>query len=447
MRHFVLVGSGIAALSAAEAIRGVDAAARITLVSDEPGPFYSRPGLAYLLAGALPERQLSIRSRADVSALRIERIDARVHQVFPALHEVRFTDGRVLGYDRLLIATGASSIAPGFPGADLDGVVGLDGVDDARALVTRAKKARTAVVVGGGSTAIELAEGLQARGVETHYFLRGDRYWARVLDPEESALVEAGVSRTRVTMHRRTEIVRALGRNGRVVAVETNRGDALKCQLIAVAIGVRPRVTLAREAGLEVDRGIVVNERMETSAVDVYAAGDVAQVFDPVLGRAVLDTLWSAAMEQGRAAGLNMAGMPTVFHRHVALNVTRLADIITTVIGDVGGIDDPDLITITRGQSEAWSGAGTGISVVRHDASDRIRIHLNGRTILGAVIMGDQALSLPLTRIIAERVDITPIRDALVERPEALASTLLDFWHSLHPWEHAPYDHHARLAH
>jgi NADPH-dependent 2,4-dienoyl-CoA reductase/sulfur reductase-like enzyme len=205
-------------------------------------------------------------------------------------------------------------------------------------------------------------------------------------------------------------------------------------------------VTLAREAGLEVDRGVVVNERMETSAVDVFAAGDVAQVFDPVLGRAVLDTLWSAAMEQGRAAGLNMAGMPTVFHRHVAINVTQLADIVITVIGDVGGIDDPDLVTITRGQSEAWAGAGTGISVVRHDTSDRIRIHLDGRTILGAVILGDQALSLPLTRLIAERADITPIRDALIEHPEALASTLLDFWHSLHPWEHAPYDHHARVA-
>ncbi len=446
MRHHVLVGSGIAALSAAEAIRGVDARARITLVSDEPGPFYSRPGLAYLLTGAVPERQLSIRSKAEVSALHIERINARVQQVLPARHELRFTNGRMLGYDRLLIATGASSIAPAFPGADLDGVVALDGVDDARDFVGRAKKAQTAVVVGGGSTAIELAEGLQARGVETHYFLRGDRYWARVLDEEESALVEAGVSRTRVTVHRRTEIVRALGRNGRVVAVETNRGDTLKCQLIAVAIGVRPRVALAREAGLEVDRGVVVNERMETSADDVYAAGDVAQVFDPVLGRAVLDTLWSAAMEQGRAAGLNMAGIPTVFHRHVAINVTQLADIVITVIGDVGGIDDPDLVTITRGQSEAWAGAGTGISVVRHDTSDRIRIHLDGRTILGAVILGDQALSLPLTRLIAERADITSLRDALIEHPEALASTLLDFWHSLHPWEHAPYDHHARVA-
>ena len=447
MTHHVLVGSGIAALSAAEAIRGVDAAARITLVSDETGPFYSRPGLAYLLTGALPERQLFIRSKAEVSALNIKRISARVEQVSPNRHELRLSDGAILGYDRLLIATGAASIPPAFPGADLDGVVLLDGVDHARDFVDRAKKAQAAVVIGGGSTAVELAEGLQARGVQAHYFLRGDRYWARVLDADESALVEAGLTRTGVAVHRRTEVVRALGRNGRVVAVETSHGDTLKCQLVAVAIGVLPRVTLAREAGLEVDRGIVVSERMESSAADVFAAGDVAQAFDPALGRAVLDTLWSAAAEQGRVAGLNMAGSPTVFHRHVALNVTQLGDLVATVIGEVGGSEDPDLVTITRGQSEAWSGATKGTNLVRHDATDRIRIHVNDRTILGAVIMGDQALSLPLTRLIANRVDITPIRDTLIERPELLASTLLDFWHSLTPWDHAPpYDHHARLA-
>lgn len=447
MTHHVLVGSGIAALSAAEAIRSVDATARISIVSEEEGPFYSRPGLAYLLTAALPERQLAIRSKSEVAALRIERVAGRAVRLHPATHELFLADGRVLQYDRLLVATGAASVAPDFPGADLDGIITVDGIDDARGLVARAKKAGRAIVVGGGSTAVELAEGLQARGVETHYFLRGDRYWARVLDEAESALVESGLTRTGVTVHRRTEVVRALGRNGRVVAVETSHGDTIACQLVAVAIGVRPRTTLAREAGLEVDRGIVVSERMESSAADVFAAGDVAQAFDPALGRAVLDTLWSAAAEQGRVAGLNMAGSPTVFHRHVALNVTQLGDLVATVIGEVGGTEDPDLVTITRGQSEAWSGATEGTTLVRHDATDRIRIHINGRTILGAVIMGDQALSLPLTRLIAGRVDIRPIRDTLIERPELLASTLLDFWHSLTPWDHAPpYDHHARLA-
>lgn len=446
MTHHVLVGSGIAALSAAEAIRGVDAGARITLVSEEPWPFYSRPGLAYLLTGAVPERQLAIRSGAEREALRLERITARADRLVPDQHELRLATGRALRYDRLLIATGAASIAPDFPGADLEGLVRLDGLADARTLLKLAARADSAAVVGGGSTALELAEGLGARGVRTHYLLRGDRYWARVLDAEESSLVESELVDAGVQLHRRTGVVRAAGRNGRVVAVETNHGTMLPCQLVAVAIGVRPRVELARDARLAVDRGIVVTEHMQASVADVFAAGDVAQAFDPALGRAVLDTLWSAAAEQGRVAGLNMAGAPTVFHRHVALNVTQLGNIITTVVGDVGGIDDPDLVTLTRGQSEAWAGVGAGTDVVRHDASDRIRIHIDGRTILGAVIMGDQALTASLTRLIADRVDITSIRQALLERPEALASTLLEFWNTMEPWEHAPYDHHAHLA-
>jgi NAD(P)H-nitrite reductase large subunit len=447
MTHYVLVGSGIAALSAAEAIRGADASARISVVSDEAGPFYSRPGLAYLLAGALPEKQLAVRSKAEMAALRLDRVHGKVARLVPGVRELHLVDGRVLRYDRLLLATGAESIAPSFPGANLEGIAVLDGLADARAMVSRVGQVRTAVVMGGGSTAIELAEGLRARGVETHYFLRGDRYWARVLDEQESALVEAGLAREGIVVHPRTEIIRANATGGRVTSVDTNAGNRLACELVAVAIGVRPRVALARAAGLQVDRGIVVDERMQSSEPGVYAAGDVAQAFDPALGRAVLDTLWSAAAEQGRVAGLNMVGMPTVFHRHVALNVTQLGDLVTTVVGEVGGTEDPDLVTITRGQSEAWAGTARGTQVVRHDATDRIRIHVNGRTILGAVIMGDQALTLPLTRLIAGRVDISAIRDALIERPEMLAATLLDFWHSLAPWQHVPpYDHHAQLA-
>jgi len=427
MRH-VIIGSGVAALSAAEAIRGVDRASRITLVSDEAHPFYSRPGLAYFLAGTIPEKQLAIRSPAELAGLAIERVAGRAERVVPARHELRLAGARTLMYDRLLIATGARSIRPDFPGADLEGVLVLDGLDDARALASRAKRARAAVVAGGGSTALELVEGLHARGVSAHYFLRGERYWARVLDCEESALVEAGLVRAGVRVHRATAIARALGRHGRLVGVETNGGLRLDCDLVAVATGIRPRIELALDAGLAVDRGILVTSLLETSAPDVFAAGDVAQAWDPLVGESVLDTLWSSAAEQGSVAGLNMAGIRTPYRKRVALNLTRLADIITTVVGDVGGDPDPDLVTITRGQSEAWRGGSVGTSVVGRNATDRVRIRINSRTILGAVIMGDQTVSVPLTSLIADRVDITPIRQRLLDWPEAMVSTLLDFW-------------------
>lgn len=428
MSRYVLVGSGVAALSAAESIRAADPGASITLVSEEAHPFYSRPGLAYLLAGAVPERQLQLRSDAESAVLRLERLTERAVELRPAEHQVVLGSGRRLAYDRLLLATGARSIPADFPGADLAGVLSLDGLDDTRRLIAAAKRHRRAVVVGGGSTALEIAEGLHARGVETWYFLRGERYWTKALDPAESELVERRLESAGIKLRRRTEITRALGAEGKVIAVETRTGAILPCDLVCVATGVRPRLELARTGALSVDRGVVVDEYLGTSAPDVFAAGDVAQAYDPAAGHAVLDTLWSSAVAQGAVAGLNMSGRKTPYRKLVALNVTCLAGLVMTVVGDVGGEDDPDLVTITRGQSEAWHLGATSMSVVDQHGEGRIRLRLGERTILGALVLGSQTLSEPLHRLVADRVDITPIRLTLVEHPEVLPSTLLRFY-------------------
>jgi NAD(P)H-nitrite reductase large subunit len=426
-RRYLLIGSGIAALSAAEAIRESDAGARILLVSEEAHPFYSRPGLAYLLNRSVPERQLHIRSAAELNELDLERITGRVAALDPADHRVLLADGRSLGYDRLLLATGAASIAPTFPGADLQGVVRLDGLDDARNLLRLAKRGRTAVVVGGGSTALELVEGLHARGMHTRYFLRGDRYWSRVLDETESTIVAGRVQAAGVALHPNTEVRAALGKKGRLAAVETDAGEVLKCDLLAVAIGVRPRLELARGAGLRVDRGVLTTDLLQTSEPDVFAAGDVAQVGSLAGETGALDTLWASALAQGRVAGLNLAGGSTPYRKRVALNVTALAGVVTTIIGAVGGGADPDLLTLTRGQSERWRAQPGDWSLVARNGADRLRILVGKQTIEGAIVMGDQTLSYLLTDLIAERVDISLLRPHLAEHPERAIDLLLDF--------------------
>ena len=427
MRRYVVVGTGIAGLSACEAVRESDPSAEITLVGEEPHPFYSRPGLAYLLTGSVPERQLYVRTPAEVAALGLTRIHARAAALDPAAHRLTLEDGRALPYDRLLLATGAVSIPPEFPGAELEGVLRLDGLDQARRLLQLAKKRRSAVVVGGGSTALEIVEGLHARGVRVHYFLRGDRYWSKVLDPVESAIVEGRLEAEGVVLHRRTEVRQALGKRGQLIAVETAAGERVPCDLLAVAVGIRPRLELARDAGIPVDRGVVVNELLETGAADVFAAGDVAQVRDPVTGRAELDALWSSALAMGRAAGLNMAGAAEPYRKAVPMNVTRLAGLVTTVIGAVGGGKDPDMVTMTRGQSESWTASGPAVVVQDRHGVDRVRVMLDERAVAGALVMGSQALSYPLARLVADRVDVSPIRAECVARPEAALERLLAF--------------------
>ena len=440
VRHHVIIGSGIAALSAAEAIREVDDAAHITLISDEDAPFYSRPALAYRLTGELAPDRLRIRSDAETARLRLDRLVARVAGLLPEAHKIQLADGRTLAYDTLLLATGAASIAPDFAGGTLDGVLRLDGLADTEAMIARAATAKTAVVVGGGSTALELVDGLHARGVATHYLLRGERYWSKIFDRVESAIVESRLTAAGVTLHRNTSIREALGTNGLLVGVRTNDGRTLAADLLAVAIGVRPRTELARQAGLLVERGIRTNERLETSHADIFAAGDCAQVYDPVTRTAQLDTLWSSALAQGRTAGYNMAGMHLVLRQRPALNVTRVAGVTTTIIGAVGGASDPDLLTLTRGQSERWQLDPDAWSVGGSRREDRLRVVVSGRSIVGAVVMGDQRVSVPLAHLIGEQVDISELRPLLEAAPEEALDRLLAFCEA---HVHDPHGHRA----
>ncbi len=458
--HHVLVGSGIAALSAAEEIRRRDAHARITMLGPEPDAVYSRPGLPYFLDGTIPEARLAIRSPAELKELELDRIHDQATSLDTAAHTLTLGGGRTVRYDRLLLATGAASIEASFPGAGFEGVFRLDSLADARAIAQAARPGRTAVVVGGGSTALELVEALAARGVHTHYLLRGDRYWARVLDPVESRMVEQRLEAHGVVLHRRTEVARVVPsevRGGlsryshlwsdaprapapyrtRVAGVETRTGERIACDMLCVAVGIRPRLALAVAGGLSTERGILTDEYLRTSAPDVFAAGDVAQARDPLTGEALLDTLWSSAARQGRLAGANMTGAREPDARPVALNVTRLAGLTTTIVGAVeGGSDDPDLVTLTRGQSERWHAEPDAWTLNGRGGADRVRVILSRDAIVGAVVMGDQRLSRPLAQLVAARADVSALRPALVARPDALVPLLLEF-HRVWEAEHA----------
>ncbi|WP_161569140.1 NAD(P)/FAD-dependent oxidoreductase [Candidatus Oscillochloris fontis] len=429
--QYVIVGSGVAGVSAAEVLRTRAPQAQVTLISAEAAGFYSRPGLAYYLNGRVPERQLILRSPASLRDLGVRWVQARVNQINVAQRRLKLADGQEIAYDRLLLATGSRAVPADMSGSELEGVCYLDTLDDARHLVQRARRAKTAVVVGGGITALELAEGLHARGVHVHYLLRGDRYWANLLDAEESRLVEDRLRADGISIHYQTRIRQVLGTRGKLEAIETETGERIACQILAVAIGTRPQIDLARNAGIKVDRGILTDTHMVTSVPDILAAGDAAQVYDPVLGQATLDTLWPTARNHGYAAAHTMLGAPQPYQRHVAMNVTLLAGIPTTIIGAVGSGSDTDLVTIARGDSETWRHAHASWVVVERHAVNRIRLMLGERTISGAVLMGDQSLSRTIQRLIRAQADISPIRAALMQESHASPSLLTDFAASL----------------
>ena len=427
---YVIVGSGVAGLSACESIRSIDKSGELVLISDDPHGYYSRPGLAYYLTGEMHEKGLFPRTKSDWQSLALKYVRGRVTRAFPDENQLEIDGKSRISYDRLLIAIGAQARRLDVPGVDLDGVVKLDHMVDARRILKLAKRGKKAVVVGGGITALELVEGLLSRGVKVHYLLRGNRYWSNVLDEQESEIIERRLQAEGVKIHHRAELVEVIGKRGRVQGIRLKDGRSTRCDILAYAIGIRPRVELARDAGLAIDRGILANEYLQTNEPDIYVAGDVAQVYDPMSGRTIIDSLWGPAREQGFVAGLNMVGQKQAYAKSAPFNVTRLAGLTTTIIGTVGYGHDDDLVGIARGDSETWRALPDAIVAQSGFEVNRLRLMVGDKTLLGAIVMGDQKLSLPLEKIISANADISPIREKLLQPNAPIADIIADFWMS-----------------
>jgi NAD(P)H-nitrite reductase large subunit len=229
-------------------------------------------------------------------------------------------------------------------------------------------------------------------------------------------------------LHRQTQVHQIIGKKGRVSEVITSVGKHIRCEIVGVAIGIQPRIELGQAAGLEVDRGIIADQWLRTSDPSIFAAGDVAQVFDPPSGEYRLDSLWWMAKEQGRIAGANMAGSEETYLRAVPFNVTRIGGIVTTIIGAVGQTQpDDDLVSIVHGDSESWRDRLDSFAVESQSKHSRLRLLIGEETIVGAVIMGDQSLSEPIHELIRTRAKLGRFRDRFMQSPEQALEILGDY--------------------
>ncbi len=428
--RYLIAGTGAAGLTAAETIRQNDPHSEILMFTNEADGYYSRPGLAYYLTGEIPEKQLYPYNGGDFTRQNFKVWQAEVKEILPDSHMVILENNTSVRYDHLLIATGSSAVQPNIPGIDLHGVVKLDNLQDARQILRNIRKTRSAVIVGGGITALEIVEGLQARKIKTNFFLRKNHYWSNVLDESKSQIVLDRLVHEGVTLHRNTELDEIIGKNGKVIGVRTKNGDTIRCEMVAVAIGVRPNLMLAKGSEIKIDRGILVNHKMETNMPDVYAAGDVAQFVDQSTGNTYMDVLWGVARNQGRVAGINMTGGYASYERLLPYNVTRLAGLTTTIIGMVGNNKefDEDLVSISRGDSETFREIPDAIIAQNDFDVNRIRLIIGDSTLLGAIVMGDQTLSMPVQKMIMDQLDIRSIKNLLMRENADIHGILEGFW-------------------
>jgi 3-phenylpropionate/trans-cinnamate dioxygenase ferredoxin reductase subunit len=315
LNSVVIAGAGHAGVQVALSLRQESYAGRITVINDEPGLPYQRPPLskAYLL-GKIDANALQFRPEAFYADQQIELCAGRASAIDRQNRRLVLDSGEVLDYDHLVLATGAHNRPLNVAGSELGGVYGIKTRADADALAPLVKQARNAVVIGAGFIGLEFAAVAAAEGVAVQVLELGDRPMARAVSPEMSALFRAAHESWGVTFNFRAGVAEIVGEGGRVTGVLAADGRTLPADLVVYGIGVIPNVTLALEAGLDIDNGIRVDSNLLSSDPNISALGDVASFpcahngEQPIRLESVQN-----AVDQGRLVAARLVGKPAPY--------------------------------------------------------------------------------------------------------------------------------------
>jgi NAD(P)H-nitrite reductase large subunit len=330
----VIIGNSAAAVGAVEAVRNVDRSTPITILSDEPHSVYSRPLISYLLAGELRPDQIFYRPKNFYEKNNLRPLLGRtVTKVHFERRTVQLENGKKIPYDHLLIATGGKPFIPKIGGLESPGVYTFTKLEDAKKISSVLKDVQKAVVIGGGLIGLKAAEALRKRNIEVTVVELADHILSLTLDETASSILEKALKKEGVHLITSNTVEAIMG-NGRVESVRLADGKLLKTQLVVVAIGVVPNVDPFRESSLHIEKGILVNERMETNIPDVYAAGDVTQAYDKILKSYRTIPIWPNAYVQGKIAGYQMIGDKKYrYEGSFMMNSIEVAHVPTISIG------------------------------------------------------------------------------------------------------------------
>jgi nitrite reductase (NADH) large subunit len=392
MTQYLIIGNGVAANAAAERIRAADPAGTILMFTREKYHFYYIPALPEYLAGEKALSGITIHNAGWYENNRIQLfLETEVLGIDPAQHIIRTNRNQTFPYDRLLLATGGYSFVPPIPGADQEGVLSLRTLDDADRIRQAAAQSKELVLIGGGLLGLEAGNGLRKAGLSVTVVEFFPRLLPRQMDPAGAAILQQQMEQMGFALRlgaQTKEIVRKGGR----LAVVLQSGEELAADMVLVSAGVRPELKLAKALGLEIDKGVKVDDAMQTGRESIYAAGDLIEHRGRFYG------IWPASMEQGATAGAAMAGQSAPYQGTVLANSLKVVGLDLTAAGDIDA----------EGKLE---------SIVVQDPRKKIyrKLVIKDNKIEGTILFGDTRGSSEIQEAIKARKDIAAIKAQLAK--------------------------------
>ncbi|OVE79777.1 hypothetical protein BVY01_01540 [bacterium I07] len=347
----LIIGNSAASVGASEAFRKHDRVSEVTVVSDESFPVYSRCMLSYFLSNRIDESRLLFRPPDFHKDLNIQTVlGERIETVDTDRQQAVSRSDKVFDFDQLLIATGSSPKIPDSIPFDTKGVFVLRTLEDACGIKSYTDKTRNAIILGGGLVGMKAAFALQKRGLHVTVVVRSPHVLSQMIDYEAAQIVMERLAQNGIEVHTGSDIVGVKTRDGKLNSVRLNVELDLPCEMLIVAKGVQSNMGLIRDTAIEQHWGIMTDSTMRTSIENVYAAGDVAETMDIATGERSVNALWTCAIQQGRIAGLNMAGQAKQYDGSVGLNSINFpgVDLISFGVVKVKENSDYETVNVSR---------------------------------------------------------------------------------------------------
>ncbi len=385
MTRYVIIGNGVAGTTAAHQIRKKDETGEITLLTQEPYPFYSRIRIIDFLAGDAAISDLLLKKEDWYKNHGITlRLDTTVTQIKPQSKQVFIREGDTLRYDKLLLAMGGTPFMPSITGVNKKGVFTLRTIQDAQSILAYIKKKGNQVItIGGGVLGLEAGNALLKQGCKIHVIESFPRLLPRQMDNVGAGMLQAQLEKKGFTFYLGVKTRKITGKN-QVDGIILDDDTRIKGDILLLSAGIRPTATLAHDLRVDIDRGVKVDDQLQTSLPDIYAAGDLIQHKNRMYG------IWPAAEKQGEIAGLNMTGEKRIYPGTTPSNNLKVTGIDLFSTGDI----DPE------GQRKYFLQKDTDHFIYK-------KIVMENNSIIGAILYGDTQGKNKILTAIQEKRDMS----------------------------------------